>query len=257
MPRKIHYVAVAFATLMVCSLAGAQMRSGASAIGVSSMHVVPAARFSPGIPSALRQARLVQVPPTVRVISGFTPFSNSIRLAGANGVPGLGFDYAHLAAIGGGIRNGRHSNFAPGGRRGQAGYVPIVIGAYPYYDYGSIYGDATDYGQIQYQPQTQQQPQILVIQQPVPLTPQVANSGSEALASSAPGAAEPVHDAGEFILIRRDGRILFASAFSVADGQLIYITPEGIRHTLPMTELDADATQQMNEARGTTVQIHK
>jgi hypothetical protein len=35
-----------------------------------------------------------------------------------------------------------------------------------------------------------------------------------------------------------------------------YITPEGIRRTLAISDLDTDATQQMNEARGTTVQIH-
>jgi hypothetical protein len=61
---------------------------------------------------------------------------------------------------------------------------------------------------------------------------------------------------GDFILIRRDGRILFASAFSITGDQLRYVTPEGIRRSLPMSDLDADATQQMNEARGTTVQLH-
>lgn len=38
--------------------------------------------------------------------------------------------------------------------------------------------------------------------------------------------------------------------------QLTYVTPEGIRRMLPLSDLDADATQQMNEARGTSVQIH-
>ena len=57
-------------------------------------------------------------------------------------------------------------------------------------------------------------------------------------------------------LVRRDGRILFASAFSVSGAQVTYVTPEGIRHSVPMAEMDPDATQQMNEARGTTVQLH-
>jgi hypothetical protein len=64
-----------------------------------------------------------------------------------------------------------------------------------------------------------------------------------------------VPDVGDFILVRQDGRILFASVFSVVGTQMQYVTPEGIRHTLPLTDLDANATQQMNEARGTTVQI--
>jgi hypothetical protein len=66
----------------------------------------------------------------------------------------------------------------------------------------------------------------------------------------------PIPDVGDFILVRRDGRIVFASVFSVVGSQLQYVTPEGIRHSIAMSDLDADATQQMNEARGTTVQIH-
>ena len=130
--------------------------------------------------------------------------------------------------------------------------MPILIGGYPYYDYGDS-TRASDYEQ-----QPQQQPQVIVIQQPVPVAQQVVDSGILAPAnrfSTAPIAA-PVRDVGEFILVRRDGRILFASAFSVGGAQLTYVTPEGIRRTLPLAELDADATQQMNEARGTTLQIH-
>jgi hypothetical protein len=61
---------------------------------------------------------------------------------------------------------------------------------------------------------------------------------------------------GDFILVRRDGRILFASIFSVDGAQLQYVTPEGIRRTMTLSDLDINATQQLNEARGTTVQIH-
>jgi hypothetical protein len=44
--------------------------------------------------------------------------------------------------------------------------------------------------------------------------------------------------------------------FSVTGTQVQYVTPEGIRHTLPLAELDTSATQEMNEARGTTLQFH-
>jgi hypothetical protein len=66
----------------------------------------------------------------------------------------------------------------------------------------------------------------------------------------------PIRDVGDFILVRRDGRVLFASVFSVVGTQLQYVTPEGIRRTLEISDLDGDATQQMNEARGTTVEFH-
>jgi hypothetical protein len=64
-----------------------------------------------------------------------------------------------------------------------------------------------------------------------------------------------VRDVGEFILVRRDGKILFASVYSIIGSDIRYVTPEGFRHTLPVAELDVDATRAMNEARGTTFQF--
>ena len=260
MPRTVHLVAASFAMFLTCSVAGAQMRGGTSFARATSVRAAPTARISPRIPRAIPQVRLSRLSPTGQLISGFAPFSHSTSLVSANGVPGLGFDYAHLAAITSNLHTGRPLNFARGGRRGQVAIVPIVIGGYPYYDFGYAYGDNLDYDQSQYQsqfqPSIQEQPQVIVIQQPGPVTQQAADSGTESPAPAAPRAAEPVHDVGEFVLVQRDGRILFASAFSIAGAQLTYITPEGFRHTLAMTQLDTDATQQMNEARGTTVQIH-
>ena len=102
--------------------------------------------------------------------------------------------------------------------------------------------DDTGYDQPDQQPaesvvqQSAPQPQIIVIQQPVSSQPQVTSSGSEAenLPASGPQleAAAPIRDVGDFILVRRDGRILFASIFSVVGTQLQYVTPEGIRHTV-------------------------
>jgi hypothetical protein len=167
-------------------------------------------------------------------------------------VPGLGFDYAHLAAIRGGIRNNGSGHFRRGSHRGQTPFAAVLIGGYPYY-YGDYYGDSPDYGQPQQQ-------QVIGVQQPAPTAAdqQYVGSGNDssipATVSSAP--PTPVRDVGDFILVRRDGRVLFASAFSIVGDQLRYVTPEGIRHSVPMAEMDPDATQQMNEARGTTVQLH-
>jgi hypothetical protein len=175
-------------------------------------------------------------------------FGNSTSFGSSNGVPGLGFDYPHLAAISGGLRNGQPSNSGRGIHRGQSSFVPILFGGYPYY------ADSLDYEQPEQQPQ--QQPQVIVIQQPVPATQQIVDPGNAPAISSPPPVAAPVREVGEFILVKRDGRILFASAFMVGGAQLTYVTPEGIRRTLSVSELDAEATQQMNEARGTTIQIH-
>ena len=82
-----------------------------------------------------------------------------------------------------------------------------------------------------------------------------SNMANDSTAENAQQAAVAVPDVGDFILVRRDGRILFASIFSIVGAQLQYVTPEGIRHSLAMSDLDPVATEQMNEARGTTVRI--
>ena len=187
--------------------------------------------------------------------TGFASIAGSFSFDSGLGVPGLGFDYPHLAAISGALSNGSSFRFGHHNHDGQGSFAPFLFGGYPYY-----YDDLSyDQPEQQPAPQSQPQPQIIVIQQPVPAQ-QGADSGSDTgnLSASLPEspAALPIRDVGDFILVRRDGRLLFASVFSIVGTQLQYVTPEGIRHTLAMSDLDADATQQMNEARGTTVQIH-
>ena len=262
MISKFHISTAALGGILACSLAGAQMRDGSSSLRRPSVHARPAARASANstgnagaaVPSS-PQASMIQISPSGRITSGFVPFLNSFNFDGTSGVPGLGFDFPHLAAISGGLGNNPFSRLGHNGRRGQGSFAPILFGGYPYY-----YDDlGYDQSEQQTVPQSQPQPQIIVIQQPVPAQ-QGADSGSDAgnLSASAPAppADVPIRDVGDFILVRRDGRILFASVFSVDGAQLQYVTPEGIRRTLALSDLDADATQQMNEARGTTVQIH-
>ena len=161
----------------------------------------------------------------------------------------MGVGSPYLAApSNGGVRGNLSGNFGRGPRRGQPLIGPIVVGGYPYYYYPDSYDNPADYAQPQQQ--------VTADQQTVPMdeTQQGVNdSGSPLAISPRPAAAVP--DVGDFIFVRKDGRILFASAFSVTGDQLRYVTPEGIRRSLPTAELDAAATQQMNEARGTTVQL--
>jgi hypothetical protein len=213
----------------------------------------PVAPISSGARAA-RQATVIQISPSGRNVSGTGSFANSFNFTGQNGVPGLGFDFPHLAAVGGNFRfnppgfgrgMNHHRDF--GGNFGTG----ILFGGFPYY---------SDFSDYQQEPQQPQQPQVIVIQQPVPAAPseqQIAPSRDtipEAAQPAPPPA--PVRDIGEFILVRRDGRIVFASVFSVTGTQVQYVTPEGIRRVLPLSELDASATQEMNEARGTTLQFH-
>jgi hypothetical protein len=230
MTRTIHFVGALLVTALVCSAAGAQMRGRGSSMRMPSVRVAPSSRVSTALPRAFQQVRLIQITPAGPATSALPSFTNS-------------------ASFGRGFRNNTSSGNRRGARSAPAVFVPILYGGYPYY-YGDSYSDSSDSGQ------SQQQPQVITDQQPLPAAQQYADSGVGPGVYLASPPAAPVRDVGEFVLVRRDGQILFASAFMVGATQLTYVTPEGIRHTLPLAELDADATQQMNEARGSTVQIH-
>jgi hypothetical protein len=194
-----------------------------------------------------RHSTVIQIAPNGRAISSNRSFANSDDFGDDIGVPGLGFDYAHLAAVGGNFRF-NPPGFGRGSHRHGNFVTPVFFGGFPYY---------SDYPDYQQEPQ---QPQIIVIQQPAPAVtvqqaaPAAAETYTDTAAPAPPPA--PVREVGELILVRRDGRVLFASVFSVTGTQVQYVTPEGIRHTLPLAELDTVATQEMNEARGTTLQFH-
>jgi hypothetical protein len=244
------------------STAAAQMRGGGVAVRLApvrqpaSMRVTPFART----PAMLRAGSLPNRRLSVVQVAGdgfVTPANiflpSSTILADQLTVPGLGFDFVHLAAVSGGLAftqpvfvGGRHLHDT--GFFNSGFITPVFFGGYPYYP---------DYQE--YQP-PQQPPQVIVIQQPVPtaVAPPAAGSGESGNVSAVPPASvapSPVRDVGEFILVRRDGKVLFASVYSIIGSEIRYVTPEGIRHTLPVAELDADATRAMNEARGTTVQF--
>ncbi|MGB6884775.1 MAG: hypothetical protein WBE10_12065, partial [Candidatus Acidiferrum sp.] len=54
----------------------------------------------------------------------------------------------------------------------------------------------------------------------------------------------------EYVFVRRDGTLFFATAFAWENGTLRYITREGLRHTMSLDQLDLNATQQFNQQRG-------
>ena len=265
--RNVHIAFALVAMFLVCFAAEAQTRGGGSLAMPARFAPMPVARAarpsSAPVSSGARGARqgtVIQISPSGRTFSSTGSFAGSTNFADENGVPGLGFDYPHLAAVAGNFR-GNPPGFGRGGHheRNRNFVTPFFYGGFPYY--------SDDFGDYQQEPQQQetqqppqQQPQVIVIQQPVPAAPaeQPPASAQEAVpnATRPATAPAPVPEVGELILVRRDGRVLFASIFSVTGSQVQYVTPEGIRRVLPLSELDTVATQEMNEARGTTLQFN-
>lgn len=163
--------------------------------------------------------------------------------------PGLGFDYAHLAAINGNL--GVRALIDPVTQQEIALALQIRgsgFGAFPgfFAPFGGtpvVVESPSTVSAPEVQAAPQQQPIIVV-------TPPAASPVSAQVVEQA-----PVTDPGEFVLVRRDGRLLFAVAFTSADGRVVYVTKDGLRRTVPLDQLDVDSTQRMNEERGTSVQL--
>jgi len=158
-----------------------------------------------------------------------------------NGVPGLGFDFPHLAAVSRGFQqpflftnNGFFPFFAP------IFFDPLPL-SYP--------AEIPDY-----YAEGERQPIFFLIPppQPQPATPP-AEAAPRATTPQAPPPPPP--ELGQLILVRSDGQVLLAVAFTVRNGQLTYITNQGTRRSFPVSELDKDATRQMNDANGTSVSL--
>jgi hypothetical protein len=173
----------------------------------------------------------------------FAPFS-----FGMFPVPGLGFDFAHLAAI---TRNFKVSDISV---LSTAQRLALARRLSPVVPFGVPFLPLP--GEIV----VVQQPPVVVLQQaPAPEEVVEPTSGArpaerkETVEPARP--MEPLHDFGEFVLVRRDGRVVFAVAFSTAGDLLTYVTREGVRRSMPLADLDVETTVRMNEERGTTLRL--
>jgi hypothetical protein len=204
--------------------------------------IVPATR------RATQMRPAVTTTPGTRIVvlnSTATPITPDLLL-GIFPTPGLGFDYVHLAAInhGAGVRalidpiTQHELALARAIRRETPGFVAT---------FPTFFGET---------PVITVEPSIVVVQQPAP-PPVPAENTEKSRAANAepPPPVEPLRDAGDFVLVRRDAGLLFAVAFTTGSDRLTYVTHEGVRRTLPLAELDFDATERINEERGTPLQL--
>jgi len=196
----------------------------------------------------LQTARL-QFGGSVFVVTDSTLVPFEALVAPTFPVPGFGFDFAHLAAVTRNVKVSDISVLSTAQRlalaRSLTPVVPFTVPLFP------------------------TEPQVIVVQQPAPvvvvqqpaLTEEVAEPAARPRHAERRESIQPVpageaqRDVGEFLLVRLDGRIVFAVAFSTQGDQLTYVTRDGVRRSLRLSDLDIDATRRMNEERGTTIHL--
>jgi hypothetical protein len=131
---------------------------------------------------------------------------------------------------------------------GQFSGAYVLGGGYGYYVPDETAEEQAPPASEEAQPDTEQQPQttqprVIVLQQKVP-----ANQVQESIPPTVP-------NEGEFTLVLRDGTKVDAVAFTRADGEIVYITPDGDRKTIDAAELDSAATERLNQERGMPLQL--
>jgi hypothetical protein len=257
--------------LAIPALAAAQHHGGGAAFAPSRPAMVPRAAPAPArgivrMPSGISSASRVGVPVT-RVRNSGRTFNGNPATFGPNGtfgpnstdfqnVPGLGFDYPHLAAISGNRR-------IPGG--GFGGGFPFGYGGYLYgspypYDSPGIVDEGqpadTAPADAQVSVADENIPADAYDLPPMPRRPRAPRQANDQQAASAQpqSAPAPQPDVEQYVFVRRDGGVVFAVAYSWDKGTLRYVTPEGVRRSIGRDALDLNATQQFNEQRGLTFQ---
>jgi hypothetical protein len=207
----------------------------------SSTHASSASHAYTGYPRFVRtRAGAVVARPAPRVGSSIrnNGSGNSGRvLRSQDIVPGLGFDYAHVAAT-----HPRGILERDRNRRFSGAFFPLFFGGgfdvplYPDDVQDAPAGDSQQVDAGQPEPvQTAGRPGDYEPRQNRPLAP-------------TQDVVEP--EAEPYVFVRRDGTLFFATAYAWENGTLRYITAEGLRHTVTRDKLDLDATQQFNEQRG-------
>ena len=222
------------------------VHSIAAAPAAPALHVAPAVGVAPvhGSPRTVTGGRTVPGPAPR---SAMHPASSSKRAVNPRpvrstpifsgtpvaqddlGVPGLGFDYVHYAAV--------HPN--AGRHHFGGGVAPFVDGGiyvpYPVY----MEGGAAAEPAAESTPTEAEQPAEEAAARPEAVT---ARPHAHSSAPSEPDS--------EYVFVRRDGTVFFAVAFTFDSTDLRYITQEGFRKSIPLASLDLAATQQFNEQRG-------
>lgn len=216
--------------------------SSGSHMAASAPHFAPGARLV-RTPSGRTVLRM----PAPRVASNPRPSSG--RRVLSQDVPGLGFDYSHLAAVGSSRGRGKgrlgDRDHDRDRRRNFVAFFPFFGSGYYMPLFPEEYDDTnnvadneeTEGVEPDYYPDRPPRPEEYAQNYP-PTPPAPAE------------AAAPAKPSDEYVFVRRDGTLFFAVAYAWQDGTLRYVTAEGLRQSVEGSALDLNATKQFNEQRG-------
>jgi hypothetical protein len=215
---------------------------------VSASHATSHANYGVRPPSGMHWVRTrsgnVVARPVQRTASSSQRAGSGRQLLSQDIVPGLGFDYPHLAAVHPNGNNGRNRN----GRLVGA-YFPFFYGGGSYLP---LFPDDVDDAPA---PDTQ----VADNSQPEPPQPALRPGDYDGRQNRPSGPSRDVIPEEEqpepYVFVRRDGTLFFATAYAWENGTLRYITAEGLRRTVTADKLDLNATQQFNEQRGLSFRL--
>jgi hypothetical protein len=268
--RVVSVTSAVFAFLLFAPLsARAQFRTMGHVASVRpafhAIHVRPSPTHGVAVGRAhIATAAPRSFPPASTPVAPANRFSNTFGAGSGetlqqllDPVPGLGFDYAHLAAINSDLQIKAVIDPETEWRLAVAERVARATGGfaspgYYFLDGGGTYivPESPASAQPPQQPQ-QTRPVVIVLQQPA--------SAAKPAQESAPPAAQqtsaPIPDISNFTLVMHSGKKVQAIACTRVGGQIVYITPDGARHSIAAGELDSAATQRVNQASGTQLRL--
>ncbi len=201
-----------------------------------------------------------QVRSNAEVANGFRGNRNNFACVGAYGsgvslqqllnpVPPYGFDYQYLNAVDSDLAEkaaidpATQNALREASRLGCAG-----VGTGGYILWGGGYAAPQE---VEEEPaEAPAQPQVIVVQVPTAAAQPAAQPVPATEDTEAPLPDEP-----QFVLVMRDGTQLQTEAFTRSANEIIYITPDGARRTIALSDLDKDATIRVNSERGTELQL--
>ena len=154
-------------------------------------------------------------------------------------VPGLGFDYSHVAATRPGGVNGRH-------RRGNGRNDGAVL--FPFFGGGGYFVPTGSDVMADYGAEGQAGQESDDEEAAAPAERPARTHTVDRMPALGPPA--PQRDVPEYIFVRRDGTVFFAVAYTWESGSLRYVSSEGLSRSVARETLDLNATQQFNEQRG-------